>query len=317
MKRNLATVIFVALLGVLVSSLSYAQQPTKKRPKQTADAPPGPAAAETAAIRAGAKAFVAAFNKGDAKAIAALWTPNGEYMDATGRRFNGRAEIEKDYAEFFADNPDTKIRITIDSVRLLSSDAAIEDGHAVTSPTVAAGAAGSSRYTVTHVKVGGKWLMASVRDAPVEISATARSAADLNWLVGTWVAEERGVKTKTVVRWVVEGRFLERTYTTTQIDGTTSSGVQLIGWNPLAGHVQSWNFSPDGGHAVGVWIPVPGGWMGQMSGVMGDGAPTASINQLRRLDDNAYIWQSVHRMLGSTLLPDTGEVVWKRLPATH
>ena len=124
-------------------------------------------AAEIAAIRAESEAFVAAFNKGDAKAVAALWTEDGEYIDDTGRRFAGREAIEKGYAEYFAGNPNTKIQITIDSLRLLSDDAAIEDGRAVTDPP-ADGAAGFSKYTSTHVKVDGKWLMASVRDTWVE-----------------------------------------------------------------------------------------------------------------------------------------------------
>ena len=159
--------------------------------------------------------------------------------------------------------------------------------------------------------------MASVRDALIETPAAVSSAADLEWLVGTWVAEENGIKTESVCNWVVDGRFLERRYTTTQLDGTTSSGVQLIGWNPLEGHVQSWNFSPDGGHAVGIWIPQQGGWTAQMRGTTGDGTLTTSINQLRRLDDNAYVWQSVQRTVGSLTLPDTDEVIWKRQPANR
>ena len=139
---------------------------------------------------------------------------------------------------------------------------AIEDGRAAADPP-SGGAAGFTKYTVIHVKVNDKWLMASVRDALIETPAAVASAADLEWLVGTWIAEENGVKTESVCSWVVEGRFLERKYTTTQVDGTKSSGVQFIGWNPLEGHVQSWNFSPDGGHAVGIWIPQPDGWMAQ------------------------------------------------------
>ncbi len=204
-----------------------------------------------------------------------MWIPDGEYIDDAGRSFIGRDAIEKGYAEFFAANPNAKIQITIDSIRVLASGVAIEDGRAAAEP-LPADAAGSSQYTATHVKVDGKWLMASVRDALIETPATVSSAADLEWLVGTWIAEEHGIKSVSVVNWVVDGRFLERRYTTTRLDGTTSSGVQLIGWNPLEDHVQSWNFSPDGGHAVGIWIPTAGGWTAQMRGTTGDGAPMTS-----------------------------------------
>ena len=141
----------------------------------------------------------------------------------------------------------------------MSKDAAIEEGHSALEPAPA-GAAGVNQYTAVHVKLDGKWLMASVRDTRIDAPPAVSCAADLEWLVGTWVAEEHGIKSESICRWVADGRFLERSYTTTQVDGTKSSGVQLVGWDPEGGHVQSWNFSPDGGHAVGAWIPQPGGW---------------------------------------------------------
>jgi uncharacterized protein (TIGR02246 family) len=313
MKRTIGNVILVALANVFMPSAGFAQQPVNE-PTVVADSPtPEPESGEVAAIRAGSEAFVTAFNRGDAKAIAALWTEGGEYVDDSGSVFVGRDAIEKVYAELFAANPGGKIEIMIDSIRVVGSNTAIEEGRA--SALIATGSdSGSTSYTVVHSKEGGKWLMASVRDASVDPPADASSAADLDWLLGEWTAEEEGVETKSVCRWVAEGRFLERAYTTTQVDGSTSSGVQMIGWNPIAGHVQSWNFSPDGGHAAGIWIPQPDGWTAQLNGQTGDGELTMSINVLRRLDDNAYVWQSIHRSVGGVALPDTGEVIWKRQP---
>ena len=85
-----------------------------------------------------------------------LWTEDGEYIDDTGRHFVGRDAIEKGYAEFFAANPNAKIQITIDSLRLLSSDTAIEDGRAVADCAIREHS-GFTKYTVIHVKVDGKW----------------------------------------------------------------------------------------------------------------------------------------------------------------
>lgn len=86
----------------------------------------GESARDLAAIRAGSEAFVAAFNKRDAKAVAAMWTEDGEYVDDTGRTFAGRAAIEKGYAELFAGSPPTKIQIAMDSLRLLSADTQVD-----------------------------------------------------------------------------------------------------------------------------------------------------------------------------------------------
>jgi ABC-type Na+ efflux pump permease subunit len=41
-----------------------------------------PEAQQIAAITDSAKAFVEAFHKGDAKAVASFWTPDGDYVDA-------------------------------------------------------------------------------------------------------------------------------------------------------------------------------------------------------------------------------------------
>jgi uncharacterized protein (TIGR02246 family) len=272
--------------------------------------------ADLAAIRAESQAFVDAFNKGDAKAIAELWTEEGEYIDDSGHTFAGRDAIETGYARFFTENPHVQIRIVIDSLRLLGDSAAIEDGRAMVDPPPG-GAPGIGKYTAVHVKVDGKWRMATVRDTRVETPSAYSHVADLEWLIGTWTAEEHGAKTESVCRWVANKSFVERSYNVTHADGTTISGVQLIGWNPQGGHVQSWNFSSDGGHAIGVWTPREQGWSAEVRGVTGDGTPTAAVNLLTRLDDNAYVWQSVQRTVGGAPLPDTDEVVLKRHSASQ
>ncbi len=267
--------------------------------------------ATLAEIRAGSEAFVKAFNQGDAQAVAALWTKQGEYVDGAGQVFSGQEAIEKEYATFFAEHKGVTMHVTIDSLRMVGDNIAIEEGRAEVEPSPA-GVPGYTLYTVVHSKVNDKWLMASVRDTFVAKPSNYESIADLEWMIGTWVAEERGAKMESVCRWVADKSFVERTYTTTNHDGTTTSGVQIIGWNPQTKSVQSWNFSPDGGHAVGLWVPIDSGWRASMRGVTGDGTVTTSVNVLTRLDDNAYSWQSVDRTAGDVSLPDSDEVVIKR-----
>jgi len=307
------SLVSVFLLASVCCSSGVAQETAPNTPTDV----PGSkqdAEADLAVIRAASEAFIAAFNKQDAKAIAALWTEDGEFIDDRGRRFAGRDAIEKGYAGVFAANSDVAVRMVIDSLRIVSPNVAIEDGRAIVEPAPA-GAAGVSSYTAVHVKVEGKWLMASVRDTWIEPPPAIRSAVDLEWLIGTWVAEEHGVQMESACRWVADGRFIERHYTTTLLDGTKTTGVQLIGWNPQGGHVQSWDFSPDGGHAVGVWTPTDGGWQAKVHGTTGGGISTTAVNRLICLDDNAYVWQSAQRFLGDVALPDTDEVVIKRRPA--
>lgn len=296
--------------GIGISRCAGQETPSTS-PSDEAAAGLHDAAADLAAIRAGAEAFVAAFNKGDAGAVAALWTEDGEYVDDSGRAFSGRAAIEQGYAQFFDDNPDSRIRVVVDSARLLSDTTAVEDGRAILEPAPG-GAPGVGSYTAIHVKIDGKWLMASVRDSRVDSPSTHDHVADLEWLIGVWDAEEHGVRTESVCTWTANKSFVRRDYTVTHVDGATMSGLQVIGWDAEAGHVQSWDFSPGGGHAVGVWTPHEGGWTSQTRGVTGDGVVTTSVNMLTRLDDDAYVWQSVQRTAGGAALADTGEVILTR-----
>jgi uncharacterized protein (TIGR02246 family) len=267
-------------------------------------------------LHQGADEFVRAFNSADAKAVAACWTEDGEYVDELGQSYSGRAAIEKEYERFFKEHAGTKMQIVIDSLRLLSDSAAIENGHAVlVSPS--GGESPISRYSAVHVKKDGKWLMASVQDAPAEALSDRRALHDLQWLIGTWAAEEHGAKMEVAYRWVADKTYMERTYSVTHPDQSITSGVQIIGWNPQLGRIQSWIFTSDGGHAQGIWTPLRNGWATETVGMMADGTNTSSINLISRLDENAIVSQSVQRTVGQFLLPDTDEVVLKRKPLTQ
>jgi uncharacterized protein (TIGR02246 family) len=307
----------IAILSWANGELTVGQegQQSDLRLKENANGK-GADASNLNAIRSGSEAFVDAFNRGDAKAVAMLWAADGDYIDEMGRKFQGRAAIEKEYADFFSEHRGVKIRIVIDSLRLIGSDAAVEDGRAILDPAPA-GAPAATKYTAVHAKIDGQWLMVTVRDTRMERPSAYGNIADLEWLIGTWTAEENGSRSESVCRWIANKSFVERSHTTTQPDGTVLSGVQIIGWNPERGHVQSWNFSADGGHAIGVWTQRERGWAAEVQGVTGDGALTTAVNLLTRLDDNAYVWHSIQRTAGGRSLADTDEVVLRRRPATE
>ena len=266
---------------------------------------------ELVAIRQAAEDFAAAFNNGDASTVAAHWTEDGEYISEAGAVFSGRKAIEDEYRNFFAANPGHHIGIVIDALRLLNDSAAIEDGHMTLNQGHASSAV-STRYTAVHVKVDGKWLMSTIRDTHIDVPLSSLNMADLEWLIGTWVAEDQGSRTESVCTWVVNKSFVQRTYTVTHHDQSTSSGMQLIGFNPQGGHLQSWNFSSDGGFAAGIWSPIDNGWVAEVHGTRADGQTTTATNLLNRLDDNAYAWKSIQRTVGGESLPDTDEVIYKR-----
>lgn len=266
---------------------------------------------EIALIRKGAAEFEQAFNSGNASAVAALWTPDGEFISDEGERHIGRAAIEEAYKKILAASQGHKIKLQIDSIRMLSDSAAIEDGHAVLEPTPL-GVTTIGQYTVVHVKSNGKWLMSSVRDSIVDNTAVQGKLSELDWLIGKWSAEEHGSRIESVCSWIANKSFIQRTYMVTHPDNSVTSGLQIIGYNPQGGHIQSWNFSSDGGYAVGVWSRNGDQWITELQGVLPTGQPTTAFNALTRLDSNAYAWQSMQRYVGGIPVEDTDEVVVKR-----
>src|SRR4029077_7619432 len=110
------------------------------------------------------EAFIEAFQKGDAKAVAAFWTMDSDYTDQTGHTLKGRDAIEGAFKKQFAATKGAKLRITATSLRFLKDDIAIEDG---TTELVYGNDAPptTARYTAIHVKQDGNWYLASVREA--------------------------------------------------------------------------------------------------------------------------------------------------------
>src|ERR1700761_9305830 len=79
----------------------------------------GPAPAEKP-IRDAVDAFAQAFGKGDAKAIAGLFTENGEAVDPDGETIQGREALEAHYAARFAEIPEARLEPGVESIKSLA-----------------------------------------------------------------------------------------------------------------------------------------------------------------------------------------------------
>lgn len=274
-----------------------------------------PAAPADETSRLSGEAFVTAFNAGDAKAAAALWTADGEYVDQLGQATRGREAIEKAYAALFATHPGIKIALNVTSSRRLTADTAMESGTAVVKFADRAEVSASGYITVL-VRQEGKWFSASVRDLPLPPPSADSHRKDLDWLVGTWTAQGENRTVEVRCQWIAGKRFLQRTYTARDKEQELSSGMQIIGVDPVSGQVVSWSFDSQGGHGTGQWTPRDRGWRIQSAGILPDGARSASVEFLLRVDDTTLSWQSVQRVMRDQRLPDTAEILLKRVSQT-
>ncbi len=278
-------------------------------------AAPQKQSADEKAIRQSAAAFVKAFNAGDAQAIAALWTTDGEYVDPWGQRSEGREAIGKQYAEFFGARPDTKMKINVEAVRLLSDGAAIEEGTA-TLTTGQEATPSRAHYVAIHVKNEDGWRMASVRDVAMP-PAASDGLRSLEWLVGRWSAEHAGARVTLVSQWIAERQYLQRRFKTTRGDEVLATSTEIVGWCPIRGQVVSWTFASDGGRAHGLWVPIDKRWVVEAAGVTVDGSPTMAVNVWNPLEGGAIGWRSTGRMFGNVAQRDARDVVFEPQSPVH
>ncbi len=264
---------------------------------------------DRAAIQKSVRSFVAAFEKGDAKALAAHWTENGEYIADDGTTLRGREAIDKEYAGNFAGRKTkVKIDIQVDSVRFPSKDTAIEEGYF----KVQSGKeqATTSKYSVLHVREGGKWLMAIVREFPSE----GASIRDLDWLIGTWSAKCDDTEVYTTYEWWGEKNYIRVNFSI-KTKEKNISGFQMIGRDAASGQIRSWAFDPDGSFGEASWTRDGKKWMQDSAAVLPDGATLSATNIFTQIDNDALTFQSVERSLDGVQLPDIGPIRVGRVKA--
>jgi uncharacterized protein (TIGR02246 family) len=274
---------------------------------------PEPNAKDRAAIAKNGEAFVGAFAKGDGAALAALWGADGDYTDPAGQHLKGRAAIEKAFRELFAEHKGLRVRIESLSLRFVTPDVAVEDG---TSEVYAPGGAGPTRarYTIVHVKKGGKWFLSSVREAPPAPGNT-RHLAGLEWALGEWASEadKAGQAERLVLGWSEGQHYIVGTLATTR-DSTPVSSTRLrIGWDPAAKRIRSWLFDASGGFGEGSWSRDGKKWLVKTASVLADGKKAAATFVLTHVDADTITWHAKDRTVDGKALPDGPEVKLKRV----
>jgi len=276
------------------------------------------ASPDESAIRASGVAFVAAYNGRDAKALAVLWSPEAVYMDPlTGEQSVGRAAIEGQFADAFADRGEARLVVDVKSIEFVSPSVAIERGSA---QVVRPGEEPlDSDFTAVLVKRDGRWLLDRVSEQ--EVVQPEESAyehlKDLEWMIGSWVDndEDSGVSIQTDCAWSKNKSFMTRSFAVVIGDQVDMAGMQVVGWDPAAKQIRSWVFDSDGGFGEGRWTHKGNRWFIQVTGTLPDGGRSTAVNIITEVDANSLTWQSVDREVNGELQPNVDEVLIVRKPA--
>jgi uncharacterized protein (TIGR02246 family) len=270
-------------------------------------------ASDEAVIRRTAQTFVEAFNAGDAKAVAVHFLPEGEFVAEDETVYRGADAIERAFAAYFEKTHGARLKIDVESVRLIGADLAIEEG---TSTLVPPGnePATQSRYEVVHVRRDGAWKIASTRSLQRKPVSAHEQLRQLEWLLGDWVDESPEVHVKHHCRWSKDGNFLLAEFDVQMQNVPALNGVQRIGWDPVARQIRSWTFDSEGGFAEGLWTRVDDGWVVKMTGVRADGATASATTSYRPAGRDRFVWSSVDRVVGGETEPNVTVTIVRAPP---
>jgi uncharacterized protein (TIGR02246 family) len=268
------------------------------------------------AVRAHAVRFTEAFNKKDAKAVAAFWSENGTWSDpAADLRIEGRKALQENYESFFEESPEANLELDLVSVKVVSDDLAIEEGRAT---IVYPGEAPSiSGYTAIHRKDGDQWLMEHVVESQIpETESHPPGLEELAWLEGEWIDQTETSSIHFENTWVAGGSYLRRDFTVFIGNRVDMSGVEVVGWDPIGKRIRSWVFDSEGGFGELFWRKgsEPDIWVKKASATSHNGEQSSAIHVMKKLDEDHYSFKAVARQRDGLPLPNIDEVTVSRKP---
>jgi uncharacterized protein (TIGR02246 family) len=325
MRCKLLSMGLIIAVAVIVAQSVQSQSEEKKKALQPGSETPGTGArdddkakpasdhsADEAAIRANIEKFVKAYNAGDAKAIAALFTPDGDAWDKEGNEAEGREAIAKTFAKIFEETPGRKLEVFVESIKFIGADLAFETG--TTKETEPNEPPDIDRYTVLHVKRDGKWQMALARDEEGPPPGAHEQLQPLAWLVGEWVDDGGSTVVRSTCRWSEDKNFLLQDFRL-EISGRDAMNVnQRIGWDPLRKRIRSWVFDSEGGFGESTWTRDGDDWTIRATGVRPDGTTGSATNTLIRNGNDGYIWRSRDRIVADDVQPPVEVRVVRKPP---
>ena len=174
---------------------------------------PGEPSADEAAIRKADEAYVQAFNKHDAKALADAWSPEAVYLNrVTGAEVVGRAAIAEQFTALFKDQPEVKLDLSVQSIQFVSPNVAVEQGIAKTLAPKAEPE--EIEYSAVFVRRDGQWLLDRVTDKAKEAAPSRyEQLKPLEWMIGHWVDKDDKVDIETECQWTKNQSFITRSFT--------------------------------------------------------------------------------------------------------
>ena len=273
-------------LVILATGLFAVTANAQKAPSQVTDG-------ATTKIKEAIASYVAAFNDRDVEKMIAHWSPDGVYTQRdTGEQIVGREAIAAELKKILSDS-DPRLSVTTQAIDVISPNVALERGASLVTKGENSF---ESEYTVVFVKHNDQWLIDRVTENEIAATISNRQRLQpLDWLVGEWTDVAGDSTIEFNCQWTNNQNYLSRTYKVSKAGGVTSSGLQIIGWDPIKKQIRSWLFDSDGSYVSGLWTESEGRWVVQSLATLVDGSEGSFTSIFRPLEDGNYGWQKTNR----------------------
>lgn len=265
-------------------------------------------------------ALAKAMNAHDPKAIAELFTPAGEFIDADDNVFDSHEAIAEEFAALFENNPrKSSVELASEEIREISPGVLSVDCVA----TFSDGEESDEETEIVDVDFSaliveqsdGDWLLASVRsEGEGNLRSPHARLKRLEWLVGDWIDENDESAMHTTTRWSDDGNFILSDFDI-RVDGRVAMrGTQRIGWDGSLGKFKSWVFDSEGGHSEGIWTEFDDRAVVRAAGVRPDGDAYSATQTYERLGDDSFLFSVTDRIDGNDTAPDFRATVVRKPP---
>ena len=237
------------------------------------------------------------------------WSPEAVYLNrVTGDEVTGREAIAGEFTAVFKNEPEVKLELNVQSIQFVSPNVAIELG---TAKTLAPKAEPEEEeYSAVDVRRDGQWLLDRVTEKDKQAAPSHyEQLKPLEWMIGHWVDKDDNVDIETDCQWTKNQNFITRSFTVAAEGEINTSGMQIVGWDPVAKSIRSWTFDSDGGFAEATWTLKKDRWFVQNKGYLADGRKASMTNVIKQIDENSFTWQTTDRTVGGELLPNIDEVL--------
>lgn len=270
--------------------------------------------ADVSAIRKAGKDYVDASKRGDTAKLQTLWTPDGDYIDASGTKYQVKDLLALAAQPLPAQQAAATEEIDIphwdSTIRLVTPTVAIEDGTYpdVTDPD---GRSLSSRFTAVWVNRDGRWLLDSLREATCETDGVDEPLRELSWLVGEWAGKSGAIDIVASVDFSADGHYLLRSFLINAPGREPITASERIAWDAADKKFHSWVFDSNGGTGEGTWTRDGDTWRVDLTAKLPSGEKITTQSSYSPTKTGGILWKSTPTTAGGETLP-TQQVEFKR-----